>query len=206
MAPADYISGRELQEQDAALFLTGMLEAYPVDPSLGAPFDGRNTTYGEPSQYKRMSAIASDAVYTASWTFYLDTFSQKTNVWGLLFEEPIPGADEALGVQHGSDMVFYFPKMFGDEEDPRTNGYVGLVNTMHDAVINFVSDGDPNGKAGDGWDCDEEGDGYQWPEYGETGLVTALNASCLATAVEPPYRPGFDVIEEYLILSPEQSS
>lgn len=177
-----------------------MLAAYSNEPAFGAPFDGRNTTYGQPSQYKRMSAIASDASYTAPWRWYLETFSQKTDVWGLLFEEPIPGVKPALGVQHGSDMVFYFPEMFGEGADPRENGYAELVDAIHDALVNFVNDGDPNGH---GADCG--GDGYTWPGYDENVLVTVLNASMPAAAVQPPYRPGFDVIEEFLISEPEET-
>lgn len=167
-----------------------MLAAYPIDPALGAPFNGRNTTYGEPSQYKRMAAIASDAQWIAPWHWYLDMFSQRMDTWGVFFEEPIPGERPALGVQHGTDLAFYFPKLFGEERDPRKNGYSDLVETIHDALINFVRSGDPNG----GDKC-----GYQWPEYREDGLVTALNASHLATAIAPPYRSGFEVIQRYLI-------
>lgn len=171
-----------------------MLSAYPTDPALGAPFDGLETTYGEPSQYKRMSAMASDAMWTAPWHYYLDAFSRRTKVWAIQFEEAIPGAPEALGVQHGSDLAFYFPEMFGERKDPRRIGYEGLVDTVFDALVRFVVDGDPNGANGG---C-EEGR-YGWPEYGQSGLVTVLDAGNLATAQEPPYRPGFDVIEEYLI-------
>lgn len=197
--PIAHIGGRQLTGEDATTFLAEMLAAYPNEPAVGAPFDGRNTTYGQPSQYKRMSAIASDASFTAPWRWYLETFSNETDIWGLLFEEPIPGAKPALGVHHGSDMPFYFPKMFGDGFDPRKNGYAELVDVIHDALVTFVSDGDPNG---DGAEC--SGDRYEWPKYGQEGLVTALNASLPAAPVEPPYRPGFDVIEKFLIAGPEE--
>lgn len=174
-----------------------MLSAYPVNPSLGAPFDGLNTTYGEPSQYKRLSAIAGDAPFTAPWAWYLKAFSHNENskgVWGLVFEEQIPGVPDKLGVQHGSDLAFLFPGLLGEESDPRETGYGELVDVMFDAIINFVRDGSPNGKA-EG-DCDAE---YRWPEFGQTGKVKGLSDEDLAYARLPPWRPGFEVIEEYLI-------
>lgn len=192
---SDYIKGRDLSASDGSAFIEKMLEAYPIEPALGAPFDGRNTTYGQPPQYKRLAAIAGDTSYTAPWRWYLDAFSKTSSVWGIQFEEPFPGAPVALGVHHGSDLAYYFPEMLGGRYDASRNKYGGLINTIHDALINFVTYGNPNGQAiGCG-----EGGGYCLPEFGESGLVTALNASHLAAAIEPPYRPGFEVIEQYLI-------
>lgn len=179
-----------------------MLEAYPVDLSQGAPFDGRNTTYGEPSQYKRTSAIASDTMYTAPWRWYLQRFSQNTKIWGIHFEEPITGERPVLGMQHGSDFAFYFPEMFGEGNDPRKNGDSEFVDTVHDAFVHFVNSGSPND--GHQADCATEG-AYHWPEYGASGMVTVLNASLPAATIEPPYRPGFDLIQRYLIRGPDES-
>ena len=171
-----------------------MLEAYPIDPALGCPYDGRNTTYNQPSQFKRMAAIATDSQYVEPWTEYLDTFSEKTNVWGILFEQPIPGVGPAYGAVHGSDIPYYFPLIGGPGNDPRNDGLADLVDTILTAVVNFVNEGDPNGcKA-----VSRHSGRNQWPVYSETRKATALNATQGAVAVLPPHRPGFDIVHKFL--------
>ena len=148
-----------LNEQEAARFQQDMLEAYPNDPSLGCPFDGRNTTYGQPSQYKRMAAIFTDGTYTEAWTEYLRSFSTRTKTWGLLFEAriPGPGIDAAFGYGHASDLPYYFPTLLGAANDPRNNGRSRLVEIMQSALVNFVADLDPDGGDGMG--------GGRWPLF-----------------------------------------
>jgi acetylcholinesterase len=161
-----------------------MFQAYPDDPSQGCPYDGRNTTYGQPSQFKRMAAIMTDSTYTEAWTEYLKVFG-ATKTWGILFDEPIPGSKPAYGVQHGSDLVFYFPTLLGPVADPRNNGLGALVDTLQSALVHFVNDLDPNG-----------GD-YTWPMYADAQQVTSLSARGPA-AVDVPHRPGFDVLRQFL--------
>jgi carboxylesterase type B len=169
-----------------------MLEAYPNDPALGCPFNGADTNYGEGSQYKRMAAIATDGTYTEGWAELLATLSLKTKTWGIYWEQPIPGAPAALGVVHGSDLIYYFPGLLGAKTSPSSLDK-DLMNAVQDALINFVHFGDPNG-------ClSESGNGrYHWPSYGESQKVTVMNASLVAEAQPPPHRPGFDVIHKFL--------
>ena len=181
-----------------------MLSAYPPDPSLGCPYGGKNTTYGQPSQYKRLAAIFTDSQYTEAWTEYLSTFSTTQKTWGILFDEPIPGPDGAgkqgeLGVQHGSDVAFYFPTLLGEQNDSRNNSPTTrkLVGMLQSALVNFVADGDPNGANGNGERVN--GEGYQWPEFNSSQQkVTRLTALDGGEAVSVPKRPGFDVIRQAL--------
>ena len=193
----DAISGAGLKGQKASAFLKDMLEAYPSDPAIGAPFDGRNTTYGVSSQFKRQAAIETDLTFAEGYVEFLETFSARTKTWGMIFEQPVVGIP-AYGVAHGSDLVFYFPELVGPKGDPRNRGWSEMMYAVHDAVINFVNFGDPNG-------CDDSA-GYRWPDFSESGLVTALNGTRIATAVPPPHRPGFDVIHKYLRPGPVVAS
>lgn len=171
-----------------------MLSAYPNDPARGAPFDGRNTTYGEPSQYKRLSAIDTDSTYTTAWLDYLSAFSShssRSKVWGLLFQEPIPGTSEAMGVQHGSDLAFYFPTLLPDN-DPRKFGKTSVVDALHTSLIHFVHCGYPAAQE----------DGDKWSLYNEaqgSTQVTSIGGRGNESirTIAPPYRSGFDVIRLY---------
>jgi carboxylesterase type B len=109
----------------------------------------------------------------------------------MLWEQHIPGIDPAFGVIHGSDLLWYFPLLYGAESDPRSLGQSDLVSALHTAVVNFVSHGHPNG-------CWGQSDGYEWPDYADGGLITAMNASRVAVAEPPPQRPGFEVLHQFL--------
>ncbi|KAK3709092.1 hypothetical protein LTR37_011071 [Vermiconidia calcicola] len=187
-------AARGLKGRRAAQFLQEMLQAYPNDPALGSPFDGRDTNYGVGRQYKRMAAITTDTTYTEAWLEYLEAFSKRTKTWGLLWEQAIQGTPPEYGVIHGSDLNYFFPTLFGQEADPRTLGHGDLVAAAQGALINFIHDGDPNGCSG-GSDRDH---GYRWPLYSESKQVTVMNASHIAVSVPPPHRPGFDVIHKFL--------
>ena len=169
-----------------------MLEAYPNDAALGCPFNGEDSEYGEGSQYKRMAAMATDGTYAEGWSELLATLSLKTKTWGLYWEQPIPGAPAALGVTHGSDLIYYFPGLL-DNRSTLVSLDQGLMDTVQDAFINFVNFGDPNG-------CPSEpgSGGYYWPSYGESQKITVMYASVVAEAQSPPHRPGFDVIHKFL--------
>lgn len=189
----DLIEGRDLKGKKAEQFLTEMLEAYPNDPILGCPFNGGDTEFGDGSQYKRMAAIATDGIYTEGWSEIIKTLSLKTKTWGLYWEQPIQGAPPALGVTHGSDMIYYFPNLFGADSSPSSIGDKNLMDAIQGALINFVYQGDPNG-------CNSEthNSSYYWPPYGESQKITVMNTALIAEAQSPPYRPGFDVIHKYL--------
>jgi carboxylesterase type B len=170
-----------------------MLQAYPNDPALGCPYNGQDTEYGEGSQYKRMAAIATDGTWTEGWLEIIETLSLRTSTWGLLWEQPIPGAPAALGVTHGSDLIYYFPNLLGAESSPSSSRDTALMHAVQDALINFVSFGDPNAGA-----SGSEESGYHWPLYNESQMITVMNARNVAEAQKPPHRPGFDVIHKFL--------
>lgn len=115
-------------------------------------------------------------------TEYLRLFR---NVWGILFDEPIPGSPLEFGVQHGSDLPFYFPLLNGVDKDPRRHGYTELVETMQSAVVRFVATGSPG----------------DWPQ-GKDKVMRLSRSE--AKAVAPPYRPGFEVLRDYLRPGTEQ--
>lgn len=78
------------------------------------PFRQKNTTYGEPSQYKHIYAIVTDSQLVGPWTEYLEHLAKSdAPTWSLHLKEPTPNIKErkALGVQHGSDLVYYFPDL-----------------------------------------------------------------------------------------------
>ena len=183
---------RRLSQEEAATFQQDMLEAYPNNPALGCPFDGRNTTYGQPSQYKRMAAIFTDGTYTEAWTEYLHSFSSATKTYGLLFSEriPGPGIDPALGYGHASDLPYFFPTLLGPANDPGVNNQSRLLEILQTALINFVSDLDPNGR--------NERGGGRWPLFADAEEVVSLSAASGAVAVRLPRRPGFDVLRRTL--------
>ncbi|KAF2720384.1 alpha/beta-hydrolase [Polychaeton citri CBS 116435] len=172
------------------------LQAYPNDPFVGCPFDGTNTTYSQSSQFKRMAAIFTDTTFTEAWTEYLQTFSKHTSVWGFLWNQAIPGpgVPPELGIQHGSDLPFYFPSLLGPGNDPRSKGLGDLVRTLHRALVNFVVDLDPNGGQS-GW-CDEPAE--PWPKFAEEGKIIRFDARAEFLVSNLPYRPGFEVLRRWL--------
>jgi acetylcholinesterase len=151
-------------------FQPAMLQAYPNDPAVGCPYDGRNTTYGQPSQFKRMSAIFTDGTYAEPWTEYLQLFPRA---WGVLFEQPLTN-NPAYGVQHGSDVPYYFPSISNHTFSPQ------LTTTMQSALIRFVTDLKPG-----------------WPPYAATQRVVSIKEG-ETQEIKPPDRPGFAVIKRYL--------
>ena len=190
----DLISGRGLKGEEAARFQRQMLQAYPIDPALGCPFDGADTNYGVGAQYKRMAAIATDGTYAEAWTEFLETFSSETKTWGLLWEQPIHGVPPEYGITHGSDLSYYFPSLLGREMDPHALGNEDLTSATQRALINFINDGDPNSCM----PASEEDANYRWPLYSEGREVTVMNASKVTEARPPPRRGGFSVIHQFL--------
>ena len=152
-----------------------------------------SATLGIGSQYKRVAAIGTDGTFAEAWSEYLESFSGFTKTWGLLWEQPLPGIPEAFGVIHGSDLIYYFPTLYGEAGDPRQMGQPSLVRAVFTALVNFVSHGDPNGVA-----QSQDVDGYRFPEFASTRAITVMDASIIAETQTPPHRPGFDVLHRFL--------
>lgn len=170
-----------------------MLKAYPDVLEKGCPFDGKNISYGEPSQYKRMAAIMTDSQYVGAWMEYLHQFAKSgAPTWGLSFEEPIPGLEEGetFGVQHGSDLVFYFPNILGHKSDPRRcDKTARLANHLQTALIHFVVESNPTTEDN------------HWPQYDHKdhhSKVLALSTEDRKGIVGLPYRAGFKILHEFL--------
>ncbi|KAK5164925.1 uncharacterized protein LTR77_009590 [Saxophila tyrrhenica] len=190
---AGYIAGAGLSGRKAANFVQQLLKAYPNDPVLGSPFDAADTDYGFGSHYKRAAAMATDGTFVEPWYEYLQTFSERTKTFGLLWNQPAPKTPRSLGVNHGADLSFYFPLLAGEDRDPRkTTEGRRFVNALQSALVNFVHYGDPNGCVATG-----QGEKYTWPEYSKNGQVTVMSASNI-TSEPQPRRPGFDVFRRFL--------
>lgn len=195
IGPVDLISSADrFTKKQAAAVRANILAAYPNVPALGCPFDGLNTTYDQPSQYKRMAAIFTDTTYTEAWEEYLTWFSKTQPTWGLQWETPIPGPgiDFAYGVTHASDLAYYFPDLLEEANDPRRSGQAHLVDQLQCALVNFVTDLDPNGDR-----TSSETDTYHWPSFGEGGKVTSFTVELGAHEVLPPNRRGLEVIRKW---------
>jgi len=193
-ASVDFATGAGLKPRKAQDFIQQLMKAYPNDPVLGSPFDGQYTNYGQGSQYKRAAAILTDGTFVEPWFEYLGLFSARTQTYGLLWSQPAPGTPESLGVNHGADVNFYFPLLAGKERDRNSDHGRQVVNVIHTALVNFVHYGDPNG-------CPAglaAKDGYVWPEYSESGMITVVGGPDVATAEPPPHRPGFEVFHRFL--------
>ena len=141
-----------------------------------------------------MAAILTDGTYTEAWSEYLKSFSE-TNTWGMIFETRIPGSEEALGVQHASDLVYYFPEFLGAARDPRSQVDTSkVVDVLHNMLVNFVSDQNLNGQRVSG----TEEDCFRWPLFKEQRQVMSLSAGKGAIAMDLPRRDGFDVLRAAL--------
>ena len=183
------VNSARMDPERGVVFVDDLMAAYPNDPTVGCPYDGQNTTYGQPSQFKRMSAIMTDSTYTQPFVEYLDTFSKVQSVWGIEWAQRISGTgvDPAYGVTHGSDLFFYFPRLGGDKRDPRLHGQAALVHQIQDGLANFVTDLTPQSRS----------ERYKWPMFAQERKVTRFDSNGAQT-VNAPHRPGFDVIREGL--------
>ena len=135
-----------------------------------------------------------------AWTEYLEVFFSSSssssndnngsnNTWGILFEAPIPGpdVDPAYGVQHGSDLAYYFPDLLGATHDPRLKGGGAAIDELQTALVNIVTGMDPN-EAMDEL-SDDGAAAYRWPAFADREggrLATRLSAPGGTEALEVP--------------------
>ncbi|BEJ02210.1 hypothetical protein CcaverHIS631_0700050 [Cutaneotrichosporon cavernicola] len=142
-----------------------ILQAYPDDQVLGAPFGSGNKTFGLPTQYKQVAAILTDGQWTSRSRAML---SANRKAWGYVFaagprESAIHPA--YLGYTHGDDVAYIMGGVTTTTHGP---GDLDLAQKVLNYWINFAYYLNPNGqdKKGQGnaalstfWEAYGNGDG-----------------------------------------------
>jgi len=124
-----------------------LLTLYPQNVTQGSPYD-TGTQNALTLEYKRIASILGDFAFQAPRRFFLQTVSEKQNIWSYLNKRlkflPI------LGSFHESDI----PNIYGGGD-------------LTDYLIQFVTHLDPNGVLGP-----------QWPQYTTSSphLLTLLDS------------------------------
>ncbi|EJD42485.1 alpha/beta-hydrolase [Auricularia subglabra TFB-10046 SS5] len=147
-----------------------ILQLYPDDPSLGAPFGTGNNTFGLSSQWKRAAAIFGDQKYNSAKRFNLRSAIRG---FGFTWDIAANGTLPFRGVPHGAELAV---ALFGPGSGPfgPTVGNEDASQALLDGYLHFVSDRVPR-----------MADGATWSEYSkrneimmfQTGNVTAVNDS-----------------------------
>ncbi|GMK54925.1 hypothetical protein CspeluHIS016_0115110 [Cutaneotrichosporon spelunceum] len=153
--------------------LDKILQAYPDDPVLGAPFGSGNETFGLPSQYKQVAAIVTDGMWTSRSHAMLKA---NRKAWGYLFSAgPEDSATHPayLGYTHGDDVSYIMGGVTTATHGP---GDLNLAQSVLNYWINFAYYQNPNGK-------DKKGVGNAalstfWETYGSgDGQIMVLSAN-----------------------------
>lgn len=122
---------------NATQLVTGLADLYPNNPDggqpAGAPFNtgDKNNLY---PQFKRLSAILGDIVFTLPRRIVLDVANPRTDTWSYI--SSVLRGTPVLGSCHGSDLLFDFG-LVGKGDDFRTTS----IQTYY---INFINNMDPN--------------------------------------------------------------
>jgi len=136
-----------------------VMSLYPDDPSAGSPFGTGNETFGTGPGYKREAAICMSCtsclhglvpVLTGHCELVGDThFHAQRRFWtqtihapnyAYLFTDPQPAADPALGVYHGSELLYLFVDL-GTNAPPNV---ANLTRIVLDYWISFAVSLTPN--------------------------------------------------------------
>ncbi|KAH9926249.1 alpha/beta-hydrolase [Epithele typhae] len=120
-----------------------LLDLYPNDPALGAPYGtGDDFQYGQ--MHKRFASVMGDVNVDANRRLFLREMSKKENVWSYFYRRrKIPG----FGSTHGSEV----PDM-----------YQAVGSQLQDLFIHFVNTLDPSGTPGIA---------QAWPKYNVSAPV-----------------------------------
>lgn len=97
----DYIVGRELSRDASEAFLSSMLSAYPMDPSVGGPNrrPKHHTRITIPIQTPLSHRRRRSLTAPCAWNLKAFSGNKKSRgVWGVVFDEAIPSMPEKLGV------------------------------------------------------------------------------------------------------------
>ncbi|KAI0719825.1 carotenoid ester lipase [Cerioporus squamosus] len=119
---ADYIKGVYPRISEANL--TRLLDLYPDDPAVGAPY-GTHQKYQLAPGYKRLGSLAGDLDFDSNHRLLSRHLSARQNVWSYYYQRNFI---DGFGVTHGTEI----PNMYGGGD-------------MADMLIHFANFGDPNG-------------------------------------------------------------
>ncbi|KAJ7766330.1 extracellular triacylglycerol lipase precursor [Mycena maculata] len=129
------ISLATLQESVLAL-----LQLYPDIPALGSPFNTGNDTFGLSPQYKRAAAIGTDLDFLSQRRLWIETAANAgVPTFAYLFTQPQPELSPALGVEHGSEILF----VYGAPNDTAPSS-IALSRIMTDYWVSFATSLTPN--------------------------------------------------------------
>lgn len=158
-----------------------ILELYPNDPELGAPFDTGNETFGLSAEWKRAAALATDRLFTAPRRHFASAIT-NTGIKGWSYrwdEADVPGVPSELGAFHGSDIFFLSGLPFVPSAN-FTEAQQSLAGAFISYIANFVHFADPNGSVTMMNSTDQASDveshgGTEptlWPSYGDGTILT----------------------------------
>ncbi|KAF9045371.1 esterase 1 [Panaeolus papilionaceus] len=153
-----------------------LLELYPDDPADGSPFDTGVSTFGLPSGFKREAALQGDLSFQSQRRSWIQTASRAgVKTFGYLFTQPQPDLPPAVGVAHGSEVLF----VYGAPTD-RSPSAVQLSSIMIDYWVSFATSLDPNDGKGNARPV--------WPQYTPSNEVLLQLNGDNTTVIPDDYR------------------
>ncbi|KAK0219624.1 extracellular triacylglycerol lipase precursor [Armillaria nabsnona] len=122
--------------------LDELLALYPDDPSAGSPYNTGNETFGLSPLFKKCAALTGDLEFDSQRRHWIQTASESgVKAFGYRFTQPSPTIPAALGVSHGSEIVF----VYGDPETRNQSASANALSiAMIDYWVSFATSLDPN--------------------------------------------------------------
>ncbi|THU80142.1 alpha/beta-hydrolase [Dendrothele bispora CBS 962.96] len=155
---------RNAQLEKLQTVVKQVIELFPNDPSLGAPFGTGNDTFGLDPEYKRTAAFSTDFTFLAPRRRLVNEQLLKASIptFSYLFADPdaVPVPDfvngvpapGSLGATHSSEIFYVFGTL-----EVVTPTAQKLSDTMMDYWLSFTNSLNPNDLAGNKRPF--------WPEY-----------------------------------------
>ncbi|KAH9822623.1 carboxylesterase [Melampsora americana] len=143
--------------------LNQLIQLYPDQAELGAPYGTGNQTFGLPSSFKRLAAWFGDAHYEAPRRLMSSITSSRQNTYVYRFTGPRNSSESSfLGIHHSAEFGLIFNSVwYQDLTDDDKIATYALARRMRRYYINFVHDLQP---------------GKDWPLYKpESQLVMRLD-------------------------------
>ncbi|KAJ7305388.1 extracellular triacylglycerol lipase precursor [Mycena albidolilacea] len=156
--------------------ILALLKLYPDIPSLGSPFNTGNETFGLNSQYKRTAAILGDLWFHSQRRLWMETAAHAgVPTFAYLFTQPIVGGSPALGVSHGSEILY----VYGAPVDPSPSSML-MSQLMPNYWISFATSLSPN----DGLGLSRP----EWPQFTPNNKVVIQLNGANTTVIPDDYR------------------